>query len=82
MNDRTTSWHDYKKAFLLKETSRLEAGQRAEFLGRTIRRDGNNFVLGNKKDYINDLLKSMNMLNCNGSTTPGTTALKTRAEHH
>ena len=35
--------------FLLKETSRLEAGQRAEFLGRTIRRDGNNFVLGNKK---------------------------------
>ena len=58
-------------------TSRLEDGERAEFLGRTIRRDGNNFVLGNKKDYINDLLKSMNMLNCKGSTNPGTTALNT-----
>ena len=65
-----------RKEFLLKETSRLEDGQRAEFLGRTIRRDGNNFVLGCKKDYIKEILETMNMQNCKGSTTPGTSALK------
>ena len=53
-----------QKEFLLEETSRLEDGQRAEFLGRTIRRDGNNFVLGCKKDYANSILETMNMLNC------------------
>ena len=37
-----------QKEFLLKETSRLEDGQRAEFLGRTIRRYGNYYVLGCK----------------------------------
>ena len=65
-----------RKEFLLKETSRLEDGQRAEFLGRTIRRDGDNFVLGCKNDYIHDILETMSMQNCKGSSTPGTTALK------
>ena len=65
-----------QKEFLLKETSRLQDGERAEFLGRTIRRDGDNYVLGCKGDYINDILRTMNMLNCKGSTTPGTTALQ------
>ena len=39
-----------QKEFLLKETSRLEDGQTAEFLGRTIRRDEDSFILGCKKD--------------------------------
>ena len=62
--------------FLLKETSKLQDGQKAEFLGRTIRRDGNDFVLGCKKDYINEILETMGMQNCKGSTTPGTSVLK------
>ena len=41
-----------QKEFLLKDISRLEDGQPAEFLGRTIRRDGDSFVLGCKRDYI------------------------------
>ena len=58
-----------QKEFLLRETSRLEDGQSAEFLGRAIRRDGDGFVLGCKKDYIQEILDTMGMQKCNGSTT-------------
>ena len=47
-----------------------------EFFGRAARRDGNSYVLGGTQDYIDDILRTVCMHNCTGSTTPGTSAVK------
>ena len=60
----------------MNDTSYLRGGHNVEFLGRAVRRGGNNDALGCEKHYADEDIRAVRVQNCVGRTTPGTVPSK------